>query len=278
MLDAQVAQHRLECWAQSVHCHVLSNVDGLADEVRSPPRDQERDCGAVAPADEISGLDDAAGWDSIVAAEPSLARAVADDELDRVLEAMADLVDLKSPYLAGHSRGVASLAAAAAEAAGLPPATAQLLRRAGYLHDLGRPGVSNVIWDKTGPLSRADRERVRLHPYLTERMLAEIPGLAAARQIAVRHHERLDGFGYPYGLTGTALTTEDRLLAAGDMYHALTEPRPHRPVQPAAVAASLLAEEARAGRLDGDAVAAILTADGHRAPARAGLPGRVDPA
>ncbi len=214
----------------------------------------------------LDGLDDAAGWDSIVAAEPSLARAVADDELDRVLEAMADLVDLKSPYLAGHSRGVASLAAAAAEAAGLQSATARLLRRAGYLHDLGRLGVSNVIWDKTGPLSRADHERVRLHPYLTERMLAEIPGLAQARQIAVRHHERLDGSGYPYGLTGSALTTEDRLLAAADMYHALIEPRPHRPAQPAAVAASLLAEEARAGRLDGDAVAAILTAAGHRAP------------
>ena len=74
-----------------------------------------------------------------------------------------------------------------------------------------------MIWDKTGPLSRVDHERVRLHPYLTERMLAEIPGLAQARQIAVR----------------SALTTEDRLLTAADMYHALIEPRPHRPAQPA---------------------------------------------
>ena len=73
------------------------------------------------------------------------------------------------------------------------------MRRAGLVHDLGRLGVSNAIWDKPGPLTAAELERVRLHPYLTERMLASSPALAPLGAIAVQHHERLDGSGYPRG-------------------------------------------------------------------------------
>ena len=149
-------------------------------------------------------------------------------ELDRVLEAMADLVDLKSPYLAGHSRGVANLAAEAARLSGCSADEVTTLRRAGLVHDLGRLGVSNAIWDKPGPLTGAEFERVRMHPYLTDRMLARVTALARPREIAARHHERLDGSGYPRGLTAASLTPSDRLLAAADVYHAMTEPRPHR--------------------------------------------------
>ncbi len=105
---------------------------------------------------------------------------------------MADLVDLKSPHLAGHCRGVAALAAEAAQSAGIPEAGRVMLRRAGLLHDLGRLGVSNAIWDKPGPLSDVERERAHQHPYLTDKMLARIPALARSREIAARHHERLD--------------------------------------------------------------------------------------
>lgn len=95
---------------------------------------------------------------------------------------MADLVDLKSPHLAGHCRGVAALAAEAAQSAGIPEAGRVMLRRAGLLHDLGRLGVSNAIWDKPGPLSDVERERAHQHPYLTDKMLARIPrSLAAVR-------------------------------------------------------------------------------------------------
>jgi len=80
------------------------------------------------------------------------------------------------------------------------------------------------------------------------------------------------GSGDPYGLTGSTLTAEDRLLAAADVYHALVEPKPDRPEQPAAVAAGMLRQEARAGRLDGDAVAAVRAADGHGAPALRDFP------
>src|SRR5204863_9934029 len=128
----------------------------------------------------------------------------------------------------GHSRGVAELASAAAEAYGLGEADAKLVRRAGLVHDLGRLGVSNRIWDKPGPLTPAEQERVRIHPYLTERMLASSPALAPLGAIAVQHHKRMDGSGYPRGLSGEALSPAARILAAADMYRARTEPRPHR--------------------------------------------------
>ena len=142
---------------------------------------------------------------------------------------MADLVDLKSPFLAGHSRGVANLVGEAARVSGRGEEDVRTLRRAALIHDLGRLGVSNAIWDKAGALTEAESERVRLHPYLTDRMLARVSALGKSREIASRHHERLDGSGYPRGLTAVSLTPSDRLLAAADVYHAMTEPRPHRP-------------------------------------------------
>lgn len=167
-------------------------------------------------ADLLDGLDQASDWDAILDTEPPLSRRVAGAGLDEVLEAMADLVDLKSPYLAGHSRGVANLAGEAARVSGQPADAVSTLRRAGLIHDLGRLGVSNAIWDKPGPLTQAESERVRLHPYLTDRMLARVSVLGPSREIAARHHERLDGSGYPRSLTAASLTPSDRLLAAAD--------------------------------------------------------------
>jgi HD-GYP domain-containing protein (c-di-GMP phosphodiesterase class II) len=221
----------------------------------------------------LDGLDDEAEWDALLDGQPSLHRRVDGDELDRVLQALADLVDLKSPHLAGHSRGVANLVAEAARHAGLSSPDVTVLRRAGLLHDLGRLGVSNAILDKPRPLTAAETERVRMHPYLTDRMLARITSLTASREVAARHHERLDGSGYPRGLSAGALSPGDRLLAAADVYHALTEPRPHRPPLPPDQAARTIQAEVKAGRLDGDAVSAVLAAAGHRAPARRGWPG-----
>ena len=216
----------------------------------------------------LADLDQAAGWDAVLDAAPELSRRVTGRELDDVLEAMADLVDLKSPYLAGHSRGVANLAAEAARRSGMPAEDVRTVRRAALVHDLGRLGVSNSIWDKPAALGSAEFERVRLHPYLTDRMLARVTALDRSREIAARHHERLDGSGYPRGLTAGSLTPSDRLLAAADVYHAMTEPRPHRPPLSADQASRRLSAEVRAGRLDGEAVHAVLHAAGHRAPAR----------
>ena len=226
----------------------------------------------------FADLDAASSWDAVIGSEPALGARLDGPGLDAALAAIADFTDVKSPFTIGHSRGVADLAGEAALRCGLGPSGSSLVRRAGLVHDLGRLGVSNAVWDKPGALSHAETERVRLHPYLTERMLACCPGLAPLAAIAVQHHERLDGSGYPRGLSGGAIGTEGRLLAAADFYQSRTEPRPHRPAVPAAEAAVLLRAEARAGRLDGDAVAAVLAAAGHR-PARrqdrpAGLTGR----
>src|SRR5215475_2290173 len=95
-------------------------------------------------------------------------------------------------------------------------------------------------------------------------MLAGIPALAASRTIARRHHERLDGSGYPHGLTAATLTPADRLLAAADVYHALTEPRPYRDAVTPEQAVQILRGEVSAGRLDTDAVEGVLRAAGHR--------------
>ena len=220
-------------------------------------------------AELFAQLDTVGTWDAVIADEPGLTAWMSDAEFDTALEAIADFADLKSPYTIGHSRGVALLAAAAAHDYGLPAEETQLVRRAGLVHDLGRLGVSNAIWDKPGELTAAEFERVRLHPYLTERILALSADLAPLGALAVEHHERLDGSGYPRGLTGNTLTLPSRILAAADAYRTRVEPRPHRPACPADDVAVKLRAEARAGRLDGGAVEAVLRA--------AGQPGRRHP-
>jgi HD-GYP domain-containing protein (c-di-GMP phosphodiesterase class II) len=142
------------------------------------------------------------------------------------------------------------------------------VRRAALVHDLGRTGIPNTIWDKPGPLTASEWERVRLHPYYTERALARPEALARLGVVAAAHHERLDGSGYHRTLAAASLSPAARLLAAADAYHAMTEPRPHRPaLEPAAAAAELRAE-VRAGRLAGDAAEAVLGAAGHRVHVR----------
>jgi HD-GYP domain-containing protein (c-di-GMP phosphodiesterase class II) len=228
-------------------------------------------------AEVCEGLDAETTWETIIALEPELERRLSDDELASALEAIADFTDLKSPYTLGHSRSVAELAGAAARGLGLLDRDAETVRRAGLVHDLGRLGVSNAIWDKRGPLTRAELERIRLHPYLTQRMLAFCDALAPLGALAVHHHERLDGSGYPHGVRGDALPPAARLLAAADTYCAKTEPRPHRDAGSGEEAASLLRGEVRSGRLDGDAVDAVLRAAGHRVSRRREGPAGLTP-
>jgi HD-GYP domain-containing protein (c-di-GMP phosphodiesterase class II) len=212
----------------------------------------------------FEALDATPSWAAVLDAEPSLGHVVPDAELDDRLAAIGDFSDLKSPWRIGHSRGVSALAADAAQGIGLPAEDVTTLRRAALVHDIGMLGVTNAIWDKRGPLSDPELERVRLHPYLGERMLSTSSALAPLAAVVAEHHERLDGSGYPGRLSGIAISPSGRVLAAADTYHALTEPRPHRPARPAPEAATELRAEATAGRLDGDAVDAVLRAAGHR--------------
>jgi HD-GYP domain-containing protein (c-di-GMP phosphodiesterase class II)/DNA-binding CsgD family transcriptional regulator len=211
----------------------------------------------------FSDVDSVTSWPAVIEAEPALGIVLSDGELESALEAIADFTDLKSPWTIGHSRGVADLACAATKIYGLSDGDARSVRRAGLVHDLGRLGVSNAIWDKRGTLTPAELERVRLHPYLTERMLASSEALASVGAIAVQHHERLDGSGYPRGLDGDAIAPAGRVLAAADAYHAMTEARPHRAARPAPEAAVELRAGVRRALFDGDAVDAVLRAAGH---------------
>src|SRR5947209_6914870 len=186
------------------------------------------------------------------------------DQFDAALIAVATFVDLKSPYMLGHAVAVSDLVADAGAKLGLADDDLTTLRRAGVVHGLGRLGVSNSIWDKRGPLGAGERERVRMQPFLTERMLHQSPALAPLGAIAVQLRERLDGSGYPRALSGGAIARPARILGAADAYQAMCEPRPHRDALPAAVAATQLRAEVRAGRMDGDAVEAVLATAGHR--------------
>ena len=220
------------------------------------------------PEEILGELDSAHTWSAVIDAEPALRVTLSDDGFDSALLAVADFVDLKSPYTLGHARAVAELAGATAEQLGLPEDEVRSLRRAGLVHDLGRLGVSNAIWDKPGPLGTGEWERVRLHPYLTERMLYQSAALAPLAEIAVQHRERLDGSGYPKGLSGAAILRPARILGAVDAYRSMREPRPHRPALSADGAAGELQADARAGRLDAEAVAAVLAAAGHAVTSR----------
>jgi HD-GYP domain-containing protein (c-di-GMP phosphodiesterase class II) len=122
--------------------------------------------------------------------------------------------------------------------------------------------VPNSIWDKPGPLTGGEWERVRLHAYYTERILSRVSALAPLAALAGMHHEHLDGSGYHRG-TRTEPPAEARVLAAADTYQTKLEPRPHRPAQSGDEAAEHLEAMARVGRLDREAVHAVLTAAGH---------------
>ena len=216
----------------------------------------------------LVGLDSVVTWDAVIEAEPALAVVLSEAQFDAALEAIANFVDLKSPYMLGHSAAVADLAAEAAKELGLAEEDVRTLRRAGLVHDFGRLGVSNAIWDKRGPLGAGEWERVRTHPYLTERMLHGSAALAPLGAIAVQQRERLDGSGYPRGLRGNAISRPARILAVADAYQAMREPRPHRAQRTGDEAAAELRADVKAGRLDAAATDAVLGAAGHRVPRR----------
>jgi len=163
----------------------------------------------------LHGLPAEDAWRAALDEAPEPHVPLTPEELDDLLVALADFVDLRSPHRHGHSRRVAFLASKAAEHYGLPRKDAELVHRAGLVHDLGRLGVSSAIWQKTAPLSSTERERVFLYPHLTQRILGRVPGLKDVAALAGLHRERLDGSGYPKGVDGSFLSVSARILAAG---------------------------------------------------------------
>ncbi len=160
---------------------------------------------------------------------PQTFRPLAHQEIDRLCEGFAEVIDAKSPFTYRHSLAVAELAEHIASTLGLSDERRQLVRRAALLHDLGKLSVPNTILDKSGRLSDRERRCVEQHPRLTRQILARISRFKQIAFIAGAHHEKLDGSGYPDQLTAAQIPLEARILAVADMYRALTEQRPYRP-------------------------------------------------
>lgn len=213
-------------------------------------------------------LDAASPWDAVLSAEPGSRPQMSDDAIDEALRAVADFIDLRLPMMSGHSTAVAALSVQAGARLGLSDAELSALRRAAYLHDLGTASVSVSVWEKAGPLSADEWERVRLHPYYTERVLMRATALEPLGRMAALHHERLDGTGYHRQCVAPQLGVSARVLAAAEAYCGMRAPRAHRASLSLEQAASEMRAAARAGQLDGLAAEAILAAAGHQAQAR----------
>jgi HD-GYP domain-containing protein (c-di-GMP phosphodiesterase class II) len=258
--DEIPVQMRVAQLADMVEVHHRAyGVDGAVALARS------RRGGQFDPQVILVGPPAGDAWAAALRGAPDRHQRLDEQGLDALLVALGDFVDLKCPFTLGHSRAVARLSGDAALAAGVDVDAAALARRAGHVHDLGRIGVSNQIWSKPASLSAAEFERVRLHPYLTVRILNQVPGLARLAEVAGNHHEHLDGSGYPRGLAGPALSLPDRVLAAAASYQSACEPRPYRDELSPGAAARRLRERVRAGELDAVAAEAVLHAAGEPA-------------
>lgn len=204
-------------------------------------------------------------WDLVLDREPAPVTTLSGAQVEQVALAFGRFSDLKSPWFTGHAEHVARLASTAAAEQGLAADAVSRLRVAALVHDLGRVGIATGTWEVPRPLSRPERDRVDLHAWETARICGATPLLADVAALAGAAHERLDGSGYHRGLGASALDAPTRLLAAADVAAALVEDRAHRPALDPAAAADVLATEVADGRLDREAVSAVLAAAGRPA-------------
>jgi HD-GYP domain-containing protein (c-di-GMP phosphodiesterase class II) len=208
----------------------------------------------AAPTELVALSDPDDVWAAVVHGEPQPPRLFRNHaDLDDALAGFGDAADLKSPFFQGHSRGVASLVRTACGSVSLDHAMAY---RAGLVHDLGRVAVPTGVWEQPRALRADEWELVRLHPYHSGRILARSPLLEPLAAVVSRHHERVDGTGYPAGVRAGESSQIANVLAAADVWHALGEARPHRP----ALTPGEAAREIAAMPLDRDAVRAVLHA------------------
>ena len=167
---------------------------------------------------------------------------VDEDYLDDIAAAFGQVVDSKSPYTSGHSERVALYTDMIAEAMGVTPERRRWLKRGALLHDVGKLGVSNSVLDKAGKLDADEWQAVQLHAHYTETILSRIDAFAELAIIAAAHHERLDGKGYPRGLTADDISLETRIITTADIFDAITADRPYRGPIPIPKALEIMAE------------------------------------
>ncbi|MET0790372.1 MAG: HD domain-containing phosphohydrolase [Polyangiaceae bacterium] len=171
--------------------------------------------------------------DYVFAAEPALQQIKVDEDyLDAVAAAFGEIVDSKSPYTAGHSGRVALYTDLIAADLGVSAERRRWLYRGALLHDVGKLGVSNAILDKPGKLDAAEWDAVKKHAQFTEEILSRVPHFAELAVVASAHHERLDGKGYPRGVSADSIALETRIITTADIFDAITAERPYRAAVP----------------------------------------------
>jgi HD-GYP domain-containing protein (c-di-GMP phosphodiesterase class II) len=183
-------------------------------------------------------------------------RSVDEAYLDDIAEAFALVVDSKSPFTSGHSTRVAFFTDLIAGQLGFAPERRRWLKRGALLHDIGKLGVSNSILDKPGKLDPAEWDAVRLHPAHTTTILSRIAAFRDLARMAGAHHERLDGKGYPEGLSGDQIPLETRVMTVADIFDALTADRPYRAGMPVGQALAILEKDVGTG-VDAECLAGL---------------------
>jgi cyclic di-GMP phosphodiesterase len=175
------------------------------------------------------------------------------DELERaesVLFALARSIEGKDPYLEGHCERLSAYSARLGKCVGLSPEEITALRRAGIVHDIGKVAVPDSILLKPGPLATEEWKIMREHPVVGERICAPLKSFRLVLPIIRHHHERLDGSGYPDGLTGEEIPVGARVIQIADVYDALTTARPYKGPLSSGQALQIMAEEVGKGWWD----------------------------
>ncbi|MBV9417997.1 MAG: HD domain-containing protein [Solirubrobacterales bacterium] len=251
---------RILCLAQTVE--VFNSARGLAAAYRVATKRSAEWFDPVLVEALRSFRSDTAFWTSLPDADvssvepPDQVLTADESRLDQIAEGFAAVIDAKSPWTHEHCGRVCAIAAGMANVLGFDEPSLRELRRAALLHDLGKLSISNRILDKPGPLTDIERTRFQEHPLLAGEILGRVPRLRTLALVVSAHHERLDGSGYPRGLTGDELTMPMRVLAVADVYEALTSDRPYRPAYYGDDALELIRVDVPR-RLDPDAFAAL---------------------
>ena len=251
---------RVLCLAQTVEIFHAARGVGAAYRVAARRAGQWFDPALVETLGALRA--DTGFWASL--AEPDLSgveppdRVLVADEnrLDQIADAFAGVIDAKSPWTRHHSDRASAIATGIAGVLGLEAAAVRDLRRAALLHDIGKLAISNLVLDRPGRLTDAEYADIRQHPLVTHRILERVPGFSELATVASAHHERLDGSGYPGGLSAGELTIPMRVLAVADVYEALTAERPYRPAWSSDRALEIIRLDVPQ-RLDQDAFAAL---------------------
>jgi HD-GYP domain-containing protein (c-di-GMP phosphodiesterase class II) len=149
--------------------------------------------------------------------------------LDEIVKAMSLTLEERDPYTAGHQRRTTDLSLAIAQEMGLPEHETKGLQMAGLIHDMGKISVPGEILSKPGRLNDAELQLIRRHPQVAYDILHQIDFPWAVDQIVLQHHEKLDGSGYPQGLSGEEILLESRILCVADVVETMETHRPYRP-------------------------------------------------